>query len=169
MNLLLTDKTLHEIRTTDVYTCIDLSQMQISSCMGCFGCWIKTPGKCVIRDDAISVYPLIAQADSVIYVTRIVYGSYDIPMKTIHERTIPVQQAFIRIHHNETHHVQRTVLPKKTLIIAYGSTDSEEHDTFRALVARNSHNMQFTAYDIIFCSEEQIDTIVAEEIQKRWN
>ena len=70
MNLLLTDKTLHEIRTTDVYTCIDLSQMKISSCMGCFGCWIKTPGKCVIRDDAISVYPLIAQADSVIYVTR---------------------------------------------------------------------------------------------------
>ena len=42
---------------------IDLSSLQIKNCMGCFGCWTKTPGKCVIRDDAVKVYPLIAACE----------------------------------------------------------------------------------------------------------
>ena len=39
---------------------IDLSSLRIANCVGCFGCWTKTPGKCVIRDDATWVYPCIA-------------------------------------------------------------------------------------------------------------
>lgn len=55
---------------------IDLSALNISNCVGCFGCWTKTPGRCVIRDDATRVYPLIAASDSVLYVSRIKYGGY---------------------------------------------------------------------------------------------
>lgn len=91
---------------------IDLSQLHIANCVGCFGCWTKTPGKCVIRDDAVQVYPRIAQSDRVLYVSRVKYGGYDTTMKTMLERAIPVQQAFIRLWQGETHHVQRAVKPK---------------------------------------------------------
>ena len=73
---------------------INLSELNISNCVGCFGCWTKTPGRCVIRDDAAHVYPLIAASDKVLYVSRIKYGGYDTIMKTMLERAIPVQQAF---------------------------------------------------------------------------
>ena len=53
---------------------IDLSQLNIANCVGCFGCWTKTPGRCVIRDDAVKVYPLIAGSEAVLYVSRIRYG-----------------------------------------------------------------------------------------------
>ncbi|MEI3349205.1 MAG: hypothetical protein V8R55_12775 [Dysosmobacter sp.] len=76
---------------------INLSELNISNCVGCFGCWTKTPGRCVIRDDAPRVYPLIAASDKVLYVSRIKYGGYDTIMKTMLERAIPVQQAFLRI------------------------------------------------------------------------
>lgn len=56
---------------------IDLASMKIANCVGCFGCWTKTPGKCVIRDDASKVYPYIAKSDSVVYISKIKYGSYD--------------------------------------------------------------------------------------------
>lgn len=26
---------------------------KIQHCIGCFGCWVKTPGACVIRDECL--------------------------------------------------------------------------------------------------------------------
>ena len=80
---------------------VDLSQLKIADCMGCFSCWVRTPGRCVIRDDAVGVYPLIAHSDHVIYVSRLFCGSYDVPMKTMLERAIPVQQQFFGLHHGK--------------------------------------------------------------------
>lgn len=93
---------------------MDLSSLKIAYCVGCFGCWTKTPGRCVIRDDATQVYPLIAASDRVLYVSRVRYGGYDTVMKRMLKRAIPVQQAFIRIHHGEPPpHLQRAVVPKR--------------------------------------------------------
>ncbi len=146
---------------------IDLSQLKISGCAGCFGCWTKTPGRCVIRDDAVKVYPLIAAADRVIYVSCVVYGGYDSVMKTMLERAIPVQQAFIRLVDGETHHVQRAVAKKQAVIVAYGAQSDREKKVFGSLVARNAKNMNFTDYRIIFTDEENAGLTAAKEA-KRW-
>lgn len=143
----------------------DLSSLKIANCMGCFRCWTKTPGKCVIRDDATAVYPCIAKSNKVIYVSRLKYGGYDSVMKTMLERAIPIQQAFIRIHNDETHHVQRAVTPKQATIIAYGDIDEEERNIFRNLVARNASNMSFESYNIIFTTEAMLDDMVNKVIE----
>ena len=149
-----------QISESDDLKYINLASMKIANCVGCFGCWTKTPGKCFIRDDASKIYPYIAKSDSVVYISKIKYGSYDTIMKTMIERAIPIQQAFIRIHNSETHHVQRNVLPKDATIIAYGSTDSEEQEIFRTLVSSNALNMNFKSYKIIFVSETEIEKTV---------
>lgn len=168
MKLVMSDRALNipfnEIDVDIKY--VNLSELKISNCVGCFGCWTKTPGKCVIRDDAVNVYPLIAKSDRVIYVSRIKYGSYDTTMKTMLERAIPVQKAFIRLYHGETHHVQRDVKLKKALIVAYGDINQEEKEIFKSLVERNSHNMSFETYDIIFAKEENVEAIVRKEVEK---
>ena len=145
---------------------IDLSSMKIANCVGYFGCWTKTPGKCVIRDDATKVYPYIAECSSVIYVSHIKYGGYDSVMKTMLERAIPIQQAFIRIHRGETHHVQRNVATKDAIIIAYGNTDSEEQEIFRQLVERNARNMNFGKYKIVIVTEQEVEKTVQNELKK---
>ena len=118
MKLILSDRPLIVPKTEDHdIKLIDLSQLKITNCIGCFGCWTKTPGKCVIRDDAVQVYPLIARSEKVMYISKVKYGSYDTIMKTMLERAIPVQQAFIRLLHGETHHVQRKVVPKQAVVI----------------------------------------------------
>lgn len=143
----------------------DLSHMKIAPCVGCFGCWTKTPGKCVIRDDAVKVYPVLAGSDTALYVSRVRYGGYDLVMKTMLERAIPVQQAFIRLLDGETHHVQRAVVPKKATILAYGARDREEEELFRRLVARNAKNMSFQSYEIRFTDEEQVEAEVRREVE----
>lgn len=144
---------------------IDLTQRKIANCVGCFGCWTKTPGRCVIRDDAVEIYPLIARSRTLLYVSRIKYGGYDTPMKTLLERAIPVQKAFIRIVDGETHHVQRNVLPKNATILAYGDTDEEEQALFRRLVGRNARNMNFETCRVVFCRENAVNAQVRKEME----
>lgn len=168
MRLVLSDRALTCVPVGRDFEYVDLSALKIAPCVGCFGCWTRTPGRCVIRDDAVRVYPLIAASDEVVYVSRIRYGGYDSVMKRMLERAIPVQQAFIRIHGGETHHVQRAVEPKRAVIVAYGVEDEAERDLFRRLVARNARNMNFVSYDIMFVGEAEVEAAV-KEITERWN
>ena len=166
MRLLLSDKELNiNFLESDENKYIDLSKLRISNCIGCFGCWTKTPGKCVIRDDAVKVYPIIAKSDKVIYVSKVKYGSYDTVMKTMLERAIPIQQAFIRLLNGEAHHVQRDVAMKEA-IIAYGNIEDEEKEIFKRLVERNSHNMNFKSFNVIFVGEENLEEVVDKEVRK---
>lgn len=165
MELILSDRPLDlTLPSGEAIRLIDLSTQKIAPCVGCFGCWTKTPGRCVIRDDAVRVYPLIAESDSLIYVSRIRYGGYDTPMKTMLERAIPVQQAFIRILNGETHHIQRQVAMKDAVIIGYGTEDAEEQALFRRLVARNAANMQFGDWRVRFESLDTVEEAVRKEV-----
>lgn len=113
MNLLITDISLDiNFIQSENSRYVDISKLNIANCLGCFSCWTRTPGKCIIRDDAISVYPLIAKSKNLIYVTKIKFGSYDTPMKVLLERSLPIQKAFIRLYQGEAHHVQRNVEEK---------------------------------------------------------
>lgn len=167
MKLILSDRPLElDLENSDEIKYIDLSTLNIGNCVGCFGCWTKTPGKCVIRDDAVKVYPVIAKSQEVLYVSHVKYGGYDTIMKKMLERAIPVQQAFIRNLNGETHHVQRAVAPKKATIIAYGNISAEEKEIFKQLVSRNAHNMNFKSYKIIFATEDAVQDHVSEEVTK---
>lgn len=167
MKLILTDTPLQDIdQKREDIRYFDLSACKIAHCVGCFGCWTKTPGKCVIRDDAVHIYPCIAQSDRVLYVTRIKYGGYDTIMKTMLERAIPIQQAFIRIVDGETHHVQRAVVPKQATILAYGEISDEEQALFRQLVDRNARNMNFERYEVRFVPQNLLQDAVREEVRK---
>ena len=149
MKLILSDRTLALPECGSDVEWIDLSKLDIANCVGCFGCWTRTPGKCVIRDDAVRVYPRIAESGQVMYISRIRYGGYDTPMKTMLERAIPIQQAFIRLVEGETHHVQRRVVQRAL---------------FRRLVARNARNMNFERHRVVFAAEQDLEQIVREEV-----
>ena len=165
MKLILSDRPLR-LSVPEGVTYVDLSGLNIANCIGCFGCWTKTPGCCVIRDDAVKVYPLIAKSDTVLYVSRVFCGGYDTVMKTMLERAIPIQKAFIRLHCGETHHVQRAVAPKKAVILAYGTQDSQEQALFRRLIDRNARNMNFSEYSVLFTDENGLENAVENEVKK---
>lgn len=80
------------------------------------------------------------------------------------ERAIPVQQAFIRLHHGETHHFQRRVASKQAVIIGYGESSDDERAVFEKLVARNAHNMNFESWRVVFAPEHELEQTVEREV-----
>lgn len=167
MNLLMSDTAVPQGLPSDPENrYIDLSRKRIGNCRGCFGCWVKTPGKCVIRDDAPEVYPLIAESERIIYVSRIYLGSFDAPMKAMLERALPIQQAFIRLLDGETHHFQRAVREKGAVAIGYlDEPNGFEEDCFERLVGRYARNMCFAKWRVrIAHGADELEAAVREEV-----
>jgi putative NADPH-quinone reductase/putative sterol carrier protein len=59
---------------------ITVSQKNIEPCRGCFCCWEKTPGKCVIADDMGGILEKYINADVIVWSFPLYY--YGVPSKT---------------------------------------------------------------------------------------
>ena len=125
---------------------------------------MKTPAHCVYNDPLKEIYPKIASSTKLIYVFNVKYGCYSPLFKSYLERLIPIQQPYIRIHENETHHFQRNVKPKTCHFICYGDVDDEDKEIFTQLVSRNVLNMNIINYTITWTSLKDINTIITERI-----
>lgn len=73
---------------------LELRHLNIRPCTGCLGCWTKTPGRCVQRDDMDRVYAAIAAADVVVESFPLYF--YGIPgtLKTLTDRCLPYTKAY---------------------------------------------------------------------------
>jgi hypothetical protein len=119
------------------------SSMRLKACIGCFGCWLKTPGLCVIKDDDGKRYlERFVAADLMIFVTRIPFGSYSPAIKRALDRGIPSLLPYFRIYRGEMHHVQRYPRKRRILHIPYGEYSPEEFDTFAELARAHCDNAE---------------------------
>ena len=48
----------------------------IHPCTGCFSCWNRTPGRCVIQDGYENMGSLIHQAGEVVVISKYTYGGF---------------------------------------------------------------------------------------------
>ncbi len=122
---------------------VALAGMDIHPCRGCFSCWVKTPGTCVLKDDGQE--PILrawAEADLIAMLTPITFGGYAPELKKALDRIIPVLLPFFITIRGETHHPQR--YPRTRRLLAIGTQkqeDADSEDVFRQLVRRNALNM----------------------------
>ena len=86
----------------------------IHPCTGCFGCWVRTPGQCVIWDAYGDMGACIAQCDELVLVSRCCYGGPSPFVKNVLDRSIGYIHPCFVIKGGEMHHRQRY---PKTLIL----------------------------------------------------
>jgi multimeric flavodoxin WrbA len=123
-------------------TDLRLSELEIAPCIGCFGCWVKTPGICVIDDAGRDVAKAIVQSDLVIYLTPILFGGYSYELKKALDRSIPIISPMFRKIHGEVHHKKRYARYARVLALGWmDKLTSEDEALFHSVVQRNGINM----------------------------
>lgn len=74
---------------------LDLYKLDVHECRGCFACWSKTPGTCVIHDDMAGVIERIVAADVVIWSFPLYYFSLPSRVKMVMDRLLPMSLPFM--------------------------------------------------------------------------
>jgi multimeric flavodoxin WrbA len=140
---------------------IDLRNERIAPCLGCFGCWVKTPGECVINDAGRDLPRKFIQSDMVFLLTPITFGMYSPELKKALDRfPCPVLLPFFANIKGEIHHARR--YEKYPTLVAFGvlsNPDEESKSTFTTLVSRNGLNLHSTAISSIVYSSDKPDAI----------
>lgn len=110
-------------------------------CMGCFCCWLKTPGTCVIKDKFQHMGELLSTADELIIITKATFGSYSSCVKNVLDRSISYVQPFFGIRNGEMHHRERYENQLNISAVFYGDLTEGEKETSRQLVMANAINL----------------------------
>ncbi|MGL6108295.1 flavodoxin family protein [Romboutsia sp.] len=123
-------------------TTVISNDSKINKCIGCFGCWIKTPATCVIKDEYKNMGKLISQSEEVIIISKCTYGGYSTFIKNVLDRSISYMHPYFVMKNGEMHHKNRYKDQFKLKVIFYGEDIlEEEKKVAEKLVTANGINL----------------------------
>jgi len=126
---------------------IILNREELHHCIGCFDCWLKTPGTCVISNDsANSIASLEVNSEAVVLLSEITYGGFSADVKAFLDRSIQNILPFFEIYKDEMHHPKRYEHFPVWIAVGYGDVSDSEKQTFIKLADRNALNMRPTRH-----------------------
>lgn len=157
---LLTERKYQSIR-------FDAADMNIKPCRGCFCCWVKTPGRCIIKDDQEAILACLAVSELRILLTPVSFGGYGYQLKKVMDRSIPILLPFFSSFHGEVHHPQRYPGQRRLLVI--GSSPVEDgamNDSFSKIAQRNALNMQIESRQALVFSGSPSELTVTNRLHE---
>lgn len=106
MKLIITDIEDFKIPVEGEYKLIQPNG-KLHHCIGCFGCWVKTPGKCVIHDGYEGTGIDMGKCTEMILISRCCYGSVSPFVKTVQDRAISYINPDFVMRKGKMHHKRR--------------------------------------------------------------
>lgn len=125
----------------------------IKNCIGCFGCWIKTPGRCVLNDDYNSMGELLANSEHLVIISECIYGTYSPFVRNVLDRCLPyIHPDFVK-RNGEIHHKPRYKHKVHAIANFYNAKNVEEKKTAASMVNANMLNFNGIVDSIEFFDE----------------
>lgn len=114
---------------------------KIHHCIGCFGCWIKTPGQCVIHDGFENTGIDMSKCNELIIISQCYYGSVSPFVKMVQDRAISYIHPDFVVRQGELHHKRRYQNIITLSVYFYGEDITEnEKQTASRMIEANALN-----------------------------
>ena len=141
-------KNLSEELTSDGHavTGFVLREMDIKYCIGCFGCWVKTPGECIVPDESRDVRRAAIHSDLVLWASPVIMGFYSALLKKVTDKFLPLLHPYTVVDQGEAHHLARyDKYPLVGLLLEKGAdTDDEDIKMISDIHRRTALNFKST-------------------------
>ncbi|MFQ5842883.1 MAG: flavodoxin family protein [Thermodesulfobacteriota bacterium] len=109
-----------------------LQEKRIGECIGCFTCWIKTPGTCVQKDDMAELVEKLKRTDLMILATPVYVDGMTGQCKHFLDRLLPLLDPHYEIRDGYFRHVVKEKFCDKIFLVSVCAF--HEMDNFDALV-----------------------------------
>lgn len=86
---------------------VDASTLNISHCVGCNYCWLKTPGICTIKDDYEILLKKMIHSDEMWVISDTSFGFISHKAKNIFDRIMPFVTMYLQFKGDEMRHIMR--------------------------------------------------------------
>jgi putative NADPH-quinone reductase len=133
-----------------------LAGKKIQHCQGCFSCWLKTPGSCIINDDMKNILADAAGADVLVLASPLYIDSMSGMLKTFMDRLIVKGDPhFGKTATGESRHWKKPD-EKTPQLLMMSNCGYPERSHFQALshwIQRVAHNMQTALLGEIYASQ----------------
>lgn len=144
----------------------ELWKIDIAPCQGCFGCWIRTPGECLIQDESKDIVRAFTKADLLVLLTPVTFGGYSSELKKALDRGICFVSPFFMTVQGETHHKPRYDRSPRLLGVGVAiGEDQEAGQIFRSLVRRNALNFHSPAFSTVVVGADDNEVRICSELR----
>ena len=107
---------------------VDLRDQRLRYCIGCFGCWVKTPGECVSRDASLEMGRAVMQSDFNLWAAPLKMGFPTELLKRANDKHLPLIHPYMEVDHGEAHHVKRYGHYPRVGLLLEKEPDTDEDD-----------------------------------------
>lgn len=136
-------------------------EMEIGPCRGCFACWVKTPGQCILADDGRRVAESIMGSELTSWITPVTMGGYSAMLKNAVDRLIPLVLPYFTFVGREVHHVPRyRRYPSLLVVGCLEARDQQEESLFHSVVHRNATNLHAPSAEACIVSASDPQTLL---------
>jgi multimeric flavodoxin WrbA len=125
-------------------TKLDLAALDLKGCSGCFGCWVKTPGECLKRDDSATICRAVLDADLLLLASPMTMGFTTSLLKRAADQMIQLIHPYFAVEGGEIHHRARYAhYPVFALLLnPDADTDTEDLEITTTMWGRMARNMK---------------------------
>lgn len=121
-------------------------------CIGCFSCWKKNPGECVLKDGYQHMGEYFGNCESITVITDMRYGEFSCFTKNILDRSISAVHPHFTKRNGGMHHKLRyTNRPALHVICHSDDITPEEKELFQIRVQAASINLGCNKCNLSFC------------------
>jgi putative sterol carrier protein/putative NADPH-quinone reductase len=125
---------------------LQLRDLDLKQCIGCYTCWVRTPGACIHADGMAGAADAMKEANVIVFGTPLYHYSMSGLMKTFLDRLLPDVQPWLiedpRRPELTTHPRRGDVRPQRAMLVSPCGFPEPDHfrplvETFRYIAERH--------------------------------